>query len=376
MRKISTAITILLAGLFFFGSARAVETAVEGRVYATWWTYMNDTVGVYGGSDVDSKGWNQFNLERSYMTLKSKITDYTSVNITADLRPTSAFDGYDIILKYGYGKIMMPFYAPLSLTLGLSPTRYPEFIDGQVWERRYLEKNVGDRPGPSPLSDIIDAFLSTADLGATLDRTIGVDARYGSAGLSIWNGSGYTDITDDNKNKDFNIYAGLKPLANNPDFKRTAIGAQLYLGTQDMVIDTAMDAGDFKRQIISVGGKLNYRNYFDLGFDYWGNTLGQGPSPAEDLKQTAMMFFGAFYFQNLVSESSLFRTVNLLFRYDLYDPDMDSDPVEDNVNYMIIGVECAPAKGINASVNYRTVGFEDSDLDSQNYLYLNTEFRF
>jgi hypothetical protein len=361
-KSLLTALILLLVA----GSVQAVETTVEGRVYATWWMYMNDTVGVYGGPDVDSKGWNQFSLDRSYMTMKSKITDYTSVNITADLRSTSAFDGYDLILKYGYGKIVMPFHNPLSLALGLSPTKYPEFIDGQVWGRRYLEKNIGD----------LNGLLSTADLGATVDHTIGADGKYGSAGLSFWNGGGYTSVEDNNKNKDINIYAGIKPLANNPDFEKTAMGAQLYLGTRNVVIDTTEDAGDFQRQIISVGGKLNYRNYFDLGFDYWGNTLGQGPSPAEDLKQTAIMLFGALYFQNLVSETSLFRTVNLLFRYDMFDPNTDSDPVEDNVNYMIIGVECAPAKSINASVNYRTIGFEDSDLDSQNYLYLNTEFRF
>jgi hypothetical protein len=363
MRKILTVLTVFLGGFILVDSARAAETTAEGRVYPTWWMYMNDTVDVDG---VDRGGWNQFGLDRSYMTLKSKLTDYTSVNITGDLRSTSAFDGYDLILKYGYGKVIMPFHTPMSLTLGLSPTRYNEFIDGQVWVRRYLEKNIGDFNG----------ILTTSDLGATIDHTIGADGKLGSAGLSVWNGSSYTHVTDENKSKDINIYAALKPLANNPDFEKSAIGAQLYLGTQNTVIDTSEEASDFKKQIISVGGKLNYKNYFDVGFDYWGNTLGQGPSPAEDLKQTAFMLFGALYFQNLVSETSPFRTVDILFRYDKFDPNTDSDPVEDNSNYMIIGVECAPAKGVNASVNYRTMGFEDSDIESQNYLYLNTEFKF
>jgi hypothetical protein len=140
-----------------------------------------------------------------------------------------------------------------------------------------------------------------------------------------------------------------------------------------------MDAGDYERRIISLGGKVNYRGYFDLGLDYWMNTLGQVDTlgnSADDLKQNAMMLFGVLYFKNLVPENSLFKTLDLLIRYDNYDPNTDSDPVEDNQNLMIVGLECQPAKGINASVNYRTMGFEDSDLDSQNYLYLNTEFRF
>ncbi len=361
---------ILAGGFYLTTLSWAAETKVEGRIYGSWSMFLSEgTSRVISNGDtsyVDLKGSNQFSLDRSYMTLKSKLTDYTSVNITADLRSTSGYGGYDIILKYGYASVIMPFYQPLSFTIGLQRTRYPDFVDNAIWGRRYMERNVGDRVG----------FLTTSDLGATFDHQIGTMGNMGSLGLSIWNGTSYSSVTDNNKNKDFNLYAALKPFVNNADFMNSAIGAQFYTGTQNVVIDTTEDAGDFKRQMISVGGKLNYRDYFDLGADYWMNTLGQGPSPAEDLKQSAAMIFGVLYFKNLVAEGSLLRTLDLLVRYDIYDPNTDSDAGENNQNYMIVGLECQPAKGINAAVNFRSAGFEDSDIDSQNYIFLNTEFKF
>jgi len=366
MKNCLLALAVILGGLLVTGSVQAAETTVEGRIYSTWSMYLNDTISVDG---VDLKGSNQFSLDRSYMTLKSKLTDYTSVNITADLNTKGGFSGYDLILKNGYANIIMPFYRPLSLSLGLQPTKYAEFIDGTLWQRRYMEKNIGD----------CVEFLTTADLGATIDHQLGDMGNMGSFGLSIWNGTKFTSITENNKNKDFNFYAVLKPLINNAGFMNTVVGAQFYTGTQNVVIDTSMDAGDFKRQIVSLGGKVNYRGYFDLGVDYWMNTLGQVDSlgnPTDDLKSNAMMIFGALYFKNLVPENSLFRTLDLLFRYDTYDPNTDSDAGKNNQNYMIVGLECQRAKGINASVNYRATSFENSNIDSQNYLFLNTEFRF
>jgi hypothetical protein len=367
MKRVLLLSSLILGAIFFHNSARAADTKAEGRIYATWWMYMNDTLVTNDDGDVvDQGGYNQFSLDRSYMTLRSKLSEYTSVNITGDLRSTSGYSGYDLILKYGYASVIMPFHKPLSLTLGLQRTRYPDFVDNMIWGRRYLERNVGDRVG----------FLTTSDLGATFDHQIGAMGNMGSVGLSIWNGTSYSNLTENNKNKDFNLYAALKPLVNNADFMNSAIGAQFYTGTRNVVIDTSMVAGDYKRQIVSLGAKVNYRDYFDFGFDYWMNTLGQGPAPAEDLKQNAVMIFGALYFKNMVSETSLFRTLNLLVRYDMYDPDTDSGPVEDNQNLMIVGIECSPVKGINASLNYRTMGFESSAMDSQNYLYFNTEFKF
>jgi hypothetical protein len=365
MKKIVYALVFIAAGMLFANSASAVETKVEGRIYATWWMYLNDTVFVNNnGVATNQKGWNQFALDRSYMSLKSKLTDYTSVTITSDLR-TGIYAGYTMILKYGYANVKMPFLTPLSISLGLQPTKFLDYIDNQFWGHRYIVQSVADLTG----------ILTTSDLGATADYLLGGGGSYGSVGLSIWNGTKYSDLNELNKNKDINIYAAVKPLVNNTKFDRTIVAAQAYLGTRNVVIDTSMKASDYKRQIYSFAGKFNYGNYIDLGVEYWMNKLGQGAG-TDDLKQSAFSLYSMIYLKPYVSDKSALRTLDFLVLYDMFDPNTKSDTVKDNQHMLIVGLECAPVKGIEATINYRSLGYENSKIKSQNYIYLNTEFRF
>ena len=186
-----------------------------------------------------------------------------------------------------------------------------------------------------------------------------------------------------NKNKNFNAFVQLNPLTNNEDLKRTTLVGQAYLGTQNEIIDTTdvgtdADAAQYKHQLVSVGGMLGYRDLLDLGIDMNFATMGMGYDGAgtelEDLKSSAMSFFGTWYFGSMTEDASLFRTLNLFGRFDVVDPDTDTD--NDAYNYIIAGVECAPVKGFKASVNYRVKSHEDDALDNESYLYLNTLFKF
>ena len=345
-------------------SAFAAETTFEGRIYSSWSMGLSEGYENLDGQVVDLKGWNEFSLDRSYVTVKSKLSDYTSLNITTDLRKTSGYDGYAIVLKFGFADWKLNFAPDLvTLRLGLQPTKYLEAMDSQMWNRRYILNSIGD----------LNGFLTTSDLGANLNFNLGEKAKYGWAGVSIFNGTKYNDLTENNKNKDLNFYVVAKPLVNSSDFKESMLAAQFYTGTQNEVIDTTMEASDYKRQIISFGGNLAYKGMFNVGADIWMNTLGQGPD-SSDMKQQAMSFFGALYLKDLVGEESPLRTIDLFGRYDMYDPNTDAD--NDGDNWMIFGVECMPIKGVAASVNYRSHGFQNENLDSENYLYLNTEFRF
>lgn len=368
MKKI-TVIFSLMAIMSMAAGAFAVETTVEGRIYSSWWMNMTDTTRMLDStSAIDYKGWNQFSLDRSYVTIKSKLSDYTSLNITTDLRDSkdemlSSFAGYMIVLKYGYVDWKLNF-APekLSLRLGLQPTMYIDAIDGMMWGHRYVLNSVGD----------LNKMLTTSDLGASVNYNIGENSKYGFAGLSIWNGTSYTDLNEQNKSKDINPYLVFKPLAGNPDFEKTMIAAQFYTGTRNIAIDTMMKAGDYKRQIISVGANLAYKNTFNVGGEFWSNTLGQGAN-TDDLKSSAISIFGNLKFRSLVGEDSPFRTLGLFGRYDMVDPNTD---VDDNGNSLLIaGVECTPVKGVAASLNFRNKSYQ-ADLKSESFLFLNTEFKF
>ena len=94
-------------------SAFAAETTVEGRIYATWAMRMSEGYTTIDGNVVDLKGFSKFSIDRSYVTVKSKLSDYVSLAITSDMRDFTAentsFKGYDIILKNAYADWRLNF---------------------------------------------------------------------------------------------------------------------------------------------------------------------------------------------------------------------------------------------------------------------------
>jgi hypothetical protein len=332
----------------------AAETTVNGRLYAHWMMDMSE------GAD----SYNEFGLSRAYVTVKSKLSDYTSARITTDLRSTD-LDGsevYNVIVKYAYLD-WKPAFANQVVTLrfGLQPTQYFDAMN-KMWGRRYLEKTVGD----------LNKFLTTSDLGAGLLVNLDSDGKVGFVAANIWNGTSYTDLEEMNKFKDFSGCVYLKPLADNPDFERTAILAQAYFGTRNVSVGADETASDWDRSLFSFGGLLAYRRLLDLGADVNLYSEGQGPGGV-DTKKAGYSFFGTIYFEDMGGGESLLRTLNLFGRMDLYDPDTD---VDDNAETLIIGgIECVPVKGFRASVNLRHTSFQD-DSDPEKELYLNTLIKF
>jgi hypothetical protein len=332
----------------------AAETKVEGRIYSNWMLNTSD----------EADGYNSFLLDRSYITAKSKLSDYTNVVITMDMRSVDSYKGYTMILKYGYAAWKPKFaYDYMTVTLGLQPTKYLEAVDGSFWGRRYVSSSTGD----------INSYLSTADLGLTISTNLGKQGMYGSAGLSVWNGTKYSDVVEKNKQKDFNPYIVFKPVPNNPDFDQTILAAQFYSGTQNIAFGDSLEASDYKHQIMSIGGKLAYSNNFDLGFDFNWNTLGQG-NGENDKKQSAFSGFGTLYLAKLAGENSILKTLGLFGRFDMVDPNTDAN--DDGKNIIIAGVECTPVKGVAASINIRSTDYQETDKANEKALYLNTEFKF
>lgn len=349
-------------------AAFAAETKLNGRLYANWNLNMTD----------GAESANSFNVGRAYVTAKSKLSEFTSVRITTDIRSTDAFDGYSIILKYGYIDWKPKFgQKNLKVRFGLQPTLYIDNMN-KLWGRRYLEKTVGDK----------NKFLTTSDLGVSAIVNLGEKGKNGYAALQILNGTKYSNVEELNKNKDFGLFALLKPFANNENMKRSKLLGQIYSGTQNVSLmpdeDTTltgvdMEASQYKNQIVSIGGMLGYSNTLDLCFDANFQTKGQGydeitGAELDDKKLSGLSFFGTLYFEGLTESDSFGRTLNLFGRFDILDPNTDID--NDGKSLFIVGLECYPTKGFKASLNLRSTGYELDEKDSDSYLYLNTLFKF
>ncbi len=349
---------MLLSLIAISGSLKAAETAVHGRLYSHWEYDMTD------GAD----GMNEFGLGRAYVTVKSKLSDFTSVRITSDFRKAKIDDNgkvkarYYVIIKYGYLDWKPSFgKKALKFRFGLQPTPYIDF-QNKMWGRRYLSKTVSD----------LNKFLTSSDAGASLYLALGQKGKFGSLFFGVFNGTSYSSLGDLNKQKDFNFFAKIKPFSNNDDFKKSVIVAQYYKGTQNMLFDDTTLAGDYKNDLVSVGALLAYRGLLHLGMDMNWHTEGAGVGNV-DSKESGSSFHGTLFLGEIVKDSKFMSTMNLFGRYDIFDPNTDAS--NDAEKMFIVGFECNPTKGFKASVNLRNTSFDDNST-TEKQLFVNTLFKF
>ena len=375
-RTVKKIVTLLLAlGFMSSGIGYSAETSVKGTVYSTW--MLNNTKG--------ANNYNAFTIDRAYFGAESKLSDYVNLKINLDIRPEkfltspatsvdnagdtvdipslTAYSGYPAILKNAFVDWKVkPIDKVLRVRFGLQPTMFINYMEG-AWDRRYVEKNIED----------LNGWLSSADLGLTFNFSLGPQGNLGEVSLSILNGTKYSDVTDKNKNKDINLYGKLVPFYNNKDFNQVALFGQVYSGSQNKAFNATTLASDWKKQIVSVGGKMAYQKTADLCFDLNFQTMGQGSGKA-DLKQSGLSFWGDLYLNSLVPSNSPVSTLAFFGRADIYDP--NTNFASDGNSLIIAGIECAPTKGVKASVDYRTKNYQASGLPDEKYIFLNTEFKF
>jgi hypothetical protein len=378
--KLQNTLLVMILSVVVAGTTFAAETSIKGTLFSNWTMDKSD----------GKNNYNAFTIDRAYFGAESKLSDYTSMRITFDIRPErfstsstqiidsdedtlqndtitipslSAYSGYPIVLKYAYADWKIkPVAQVVRLRFGLQPTMYLNNMEG-LWGRRYIEKNATD----------LNGWLSTSDLGVSALFTLGPQGSLGEAGFSILNGTKYSDFVDKNNNKDINLFGRLTPFYNNGDFNQVALVGQVYLGTQNRTLAATDDASDWQRQVISLGGKLAYQKKVDFCFDANFQTLGAGAGK-DDQKQQALSFWGDIYLNSLVSSSSLLKTLVLFGRLDAYDPNTDVN--DDGNSYFIAGLECAPVKGVKASLGLRNKSYQASGTKDEKYLFANTEFKF
>jgi hypothetical protein len=366
---------IIVATAILSANAFAVETSIKGTIYANWMMNLSK----------NAKNYNAFTVDRAYFGAESKLSDYTFMRITFDIRPErfftpatkvidsagdtvtvpslSAYSGFPIILKYAYAEWKIkPIAQYFKLRLGLQPTAYLNYAE-TAWMRRYIAKMVIDQ----------NSWISTSDFGISAVATLGPQGKLGEAELSVLNGTKYSDIVENNRNKDFNLAAKINPLYNNANFDQVSLFAQYYGGTQNVAIVAPVTGSDWKKQIISFGGKLAYQKWVDVDFDLNFQTIGQGTGRTE-LKQQGLSFFGNLYLNGIVPSSSLFRTLVLFGRVDKYDPNTKTD--NDGNTLTIAGIECSPVKGIRGSIGYKETSYQANGVNPAKFLFFNTEFKF
>ena len=192
--------------------------------------------------------------------------------------------------------------------------------------------------------------------------------------MQILNGTSYTDVEELNNQKDFSGFIQFMPFVNNETMKKSKIQIQYYTGTQNEPDSLFVDASDFKKQLLSVGALLAYKETIDFGGDLNFATTGPGNATDADIKGSAISIFATLYFKGFSDEGSALANLNIFGRLDMFDPDRDIN--NNSENLFIGGLEYNPTEGFKASLNIKTTSFENSSVGSKSFIGVNTLFKF
>lgn len=342
------------------------KTTVSGKLFSHGLVNITDNEGSHS----------EFALSRAYLTVRSQLSEHSDIRITTDLRTID--EKYNIILKYAYFDWKPAFSGGImGLRVGLQPTEYIDYMN-KLWGRRYAAPTIGD----------LHHFVTSSDLGVSTNIGFGSKSEYGFVRLSLLNGTSYTHVQEQNSRKDFNIVTLLTPFKGSANFKHSSFLMQFYTGTQNESLDdlmstdssvtpwdttvTVVSGADWKRQIVSLGGAFVWDHTLDLGIDMNFLTLGKGPQKAA-VKKQGLSFFGALYFHNFTHNSFL-KSLGIIGRLDLYDP--DTGTADNNETLIVFGIESKPMYSLKMALNYRISSFQDNTRDTENTLFLNTQFKF
>jgi hypothetical protein len=192
-------LAIALAAALFSSREAAGQTAsqptaptvnVSGLLFGNYQYHL-------GGQ---SKEFNQFLLERAYVTLRAPVSDRTSVRVTTDVFQSGDNNGWTVRAKYAYLQYDLVRRASWNAALraGMLHNVMVEHVE-QFWPR-FVSQVALERSGG----------FASADVGASAVVTL--PARIGEVYAHVVNGPGYTRRESD-RFKDYAARLTLTPLS-------------------------------------------------------------------------------------------------------------------------------------------------------------------
>lgn len=297
---------------------------------------------------------NNFDVDRSYVTVTGRLRDGISTRVTIDVDGRDATDALTMRLKYGY-VAWQPSRSALSFKLGMIQTPLVDFIE-TLWGYRMQGTVALDR----------NRYLTSSDIGFSVDGSWAGDRVNATAG--IYNGEGYSREPGDHR-KDLAARASVQLMASDTTGKTAGLRVTGY--------------GHYGR---ATGGGLRSRYVAMLSYQSKRLTLGAeygitSDSTAADSPQTK---------GRVISAYGVFRPASsrlaLLARFDQVDPDTDIEPVGPDLSS---GVRTRVIGGVSYQLTPDVRVLVDADLLSLEHgspnnafnatrrtLFFHTEFKF
>lgn len=342
--------------------AMAIEVKPGGRLYLDY---------KYALPSNSQEEASLFETTRCYLTLKAKFTERIKGRLTYDIyhpkdKEVEVWDGSQMVdvttytegntlirLKYAYLEYSnKEIYSKFKF--GLHQTEWIE-VANKTWKHRYVAKTLLDYWKIETSSDYGVSWYSN------------LPCKYLRAAVQLLNGSGYSK-KEENKLKDVESMVYIYPLPESEIFAKSWIGGGYYYGFPNKA---AMKAVNSKEDFVVLGGSFDYKDWFTLTAEYFGRQYNEDTDVADDTKSGGFSIYGDLRLASL--EGPAHKMV-FIGRYDSYDPNTEVD--DDKTSLIILGVGCNLTKGVSFMLDYQSLIYEASGVDSKNYLYVHGLVKF
>ena len=297
---------------------------------------------------------NNFDVDRSYVTVTGRLRDGISTRVTIDVDGRDATDALTMRLKYAY-VAWQPHESPLSFKLGMIQTPLVDYIE-TLWGYRMQGTVALDR----------NRYLTSSDFGASVDGSWSDDRV--NATVGIYNGEGYQREPGDHR-KDLAGRVSVQLMGSDTTGKTAGLRLTGYGH-----YGRATGGGLRSRYV----GMLSYQSKrITLGAEY-GITSDSTAVDAPETKGRVISAYGVYRPRN--------SRLALLARYDHVDPDTDVEPTEPDLSTgvrtrLIGGVSYQLTPDVRVMVDADLLSLEHGSPDNafnatRRTLYFHTEFRF
>ncbi len=309
----------------------------DAPIYGYFWmryTYENPTT-----PDVEENE-HEFAIERGYVRWKTKgepVSFSGTIDITNKAKATSASD-WNFRLKYAQADWLLPYISKTipeaKLMIGLQKV-YFGFMD--IWEYPVIEKNLEEA----------EKKTNSADLGLGFYGLI--PAGYGEFAVQVFNGNGYSNVTENNTNKALCSNLALIPIPG------IMLKGSLWLAKTPQIID-------------SVETQVDQNRYVGLLQLKYGPATIVGEILLSKDHNTEGFGYSAF------GELMLKTYLSLLARYDVWDK--NKEQTNDAHNRIIAGINYAVANNLLIQTNYQIKGYEDPEKEAEDKVMVQFKYSY
>jgi hypothetical protein len=373
---VSLLFNVMLVSVSYSADAKPAEAKKPtiGEVKTSGVMYINY---IYDVDDLGKgKGFNRFDLERTYLTFESNIADKAKIKVTTDVYQNansvsfkaedgskedntdaksvsvpSYYTGWSVRLKNAY--VDLDLIPMTTIRAGMIGTPWIPTVE-KAWGYRFVKPT---------LTDALKLF-SSADMGAAV--IVKIPDGYGEFMLAVLNGTGYSK-PEDNKYKDIVPRITLTPFPQDAILKGLGVSGYYYLGK------TA--SGDTSLDRTRLGAMLNFSyDFINIGgeFDTSKDQSLDKNSATVDTNGSGFSAFGEVKFTKFLPAP--LNNLGVLARFDSWDPNTDTD--DDGNSVILAGLTYNVVKNVRAVLDLQQTSYQSADKDSTSQIMVQVEVKF